>query len=157
MDPTTLARIIDLDHWEARLPELVGSYRGAQPFPHISMDGFLGEEEARAAMKAFPKVRDEGWIHYVHVNEKKHGLNKLDLVPAPLRAVIQDLNSDRFVRWLEKLTGIDGLHADEMLEGGGLHQTERGGFLNIHADFTVHPHKRNWRRRVNVLVYLNET
>jgi hypothetical protein len=28
--------------------------------------------------------------------------------------------------------------------------------LNIHADFTVHPHKRNWRRRVNVLVYLNE-
>ncbi|MHB1424845.1 MAG: 2OG-Fe(II) oxygenase [Gemmataceae bacterium] len=33
---------------------------------------------------------------------------------------------------------------------------ERGGFLNIHADFTAHPHHRLWRRRVNVLLYLNE-
>ena len=41
------------------------------------------------------------------------------------------------------------------LEGGGIHQSTRGGFLNIHADFTVHPHQKNWQRRVNVLVYLN--
>ncbi len=46
--------------------------------------------------------------------------------------------------------------ADDSLEGGGLHQSARGGFLNIHADFTVHPHKKNWKRRVNVLVYLNK-
>ena len=32
----------------------------------------------------------------------------------------------------------------------------RGGFLNIHADFTVHPHNRNWQRRANILLYLNE-
>jgi len=44
---------------------------------------------------------------------------------------------------------------DETLEGGGLHQSERGGFLNVHADFTVHPHRRDWRRRLNLLLYLN--
>jgi len=43
-----------------------------------------------------------------------------------------------------------------MIEGGGIHQSESGGYLNIHADFTVHPHKKTWRRRVNVLVYLNK-
>ena len=31
-----------------------------------------------------------------------------------------------------------------------------GGFLNIHADFTVHPAHRTWRRRVNLLLYLND-
>ncbi len=46
--------------------------------------------------------------------------------------------------------------ADPSLEGAGLHQTRAGGFLNIHADFTVHPHERHWHRRVNLLVYLNE-
>ena len=33
------------------------------------------------AMKDFPPVKDEGWIHYVHFNEKKHGLNKMDMLP----------------------------------------------------------------------------
>src|SRR5262249_6397264 len=39
---------------------------------------------------------------------------------------------------------------------GGMHQSVRGGFLNVHADFTVHPQHVNWRRRLNVIVYLNQ-
>lgn len=152
----TATRIIDLDLWEGRLPKLVEGYRRAKPFPHAMLDNFLDVASAEQAQRAFPRVQDQGWIHYVHVNERKHGLNKMDRLPPYLREVILKLNSDRFVRFLEKLTGIQGLHADEMLEGGGLHQSQRGGFLNIHADFTVHPHKRNWKRRVNVLVYLNK-
>lgn len=155
-DPPFKGGTIDLDRWERQLPTLMEGYRSAHPFPHISVDDFLDVGAARGAMHAFPKVQDRGWVHYVHVNEKKHGLNKMDRLPPHLRTVIQELASDRFVRWLEKLTGIEGLHADDMLEGGGLHQSQRGGFLNIHADFTVHPYKPNWKRRVNVLVYLNE-
>ena len=45
---------------------------------------------------------------------------------------------------------------DESFEGGGLHQSVEGGFLNVHADFTVHPHHRDWRRRVNLLLYFND-
>lgn len=149
-------RIIDLDRWEAQLPELVDGYRTAHPFPFTAIDDFLEVGAATEAMHSFPRIQNDGWIHYVHVNEKKHGLNKMDRLPPHLRAVIEELNTDRFVHWLEKLTGIEGLRADDLLEGGGLHQSQRGGFLNIHADFTVHPHKRNWKRRVNVLVYLNE-
>ena len=103
----------------------------------------------------FPPIKDEGWIHYVHFNEKKGGLNKRDLIPASLRAIIDELNSPRFVTFLSNMTGIEGLMADTAMEGGGLHQIERGGFLNIHADFTAHLHHRMWRRRVNVLLYLN--
>ena len=55
-----------------------------------------------------------------------------------------------------RLIGVENLLPDPTLEGGGLHQSTTGGFLNIHADFTVHPHHRNWQRRANILLYLNE-
>lgn len=148
--------ILDLSKWKKAVDENAATYQSAHPYPHGQFENFLEPAAAQKAMEAFPKVKDDGWIHYVHVNEKKHGLNKMDLIPPYLQEVIRQLNTDEFVAHLSRLTGIDGLQADPSLEGGGLHQSQRGGYLNIHADFTVHPHKRNWRRRVNLLVYLNE-
>lgn len=148
--------ILDYDHWTSRLEKDAKEYLNASPYPHTVLEDFLQPWAAQQALDVFPKVEDEGWIHYVHVNEKKHGLNKLDLIPTFICSLIAELNSERFIQYLEMLTGIQGLKPDETFEGGGIHQSERGGFLNVHADFTVHPHKRNWRRRVNVLVYLNQ-
>jgi len=148
--------IFDYKRWTDRLEQDRETYRQADPYPNIMFEDFLEDWAAQKALDVFPKVKDEGWIHYVHVNEKKHGLNKLDLIPEFIREVISELNSPAFIQYLEKLTGIDGLQPDETFEGGGIHQSERGGYLNVHADFTVHPHRRNWRRRVNVLVYLNQ-
>ena len=45
--------------------------------------------------------------------------------------------------------------SDPYFLGGGFHETLRGGCLGIHADFNIHQ-KMKLRRRVNVLVYLNE-
>ncbi|MDQ3844069.1 MAG: 2OG-Fe(II) oxygenase, partial [Bacteroidota bacterium] len=156
MATATDTQIINLERFSYRLNELETAYQSAQPYPHIQIDNFLEEEAAIRAMNEFPGVTDEGWIHYVHVNEKKHGLNKMDRLPPFIRQVIEQLNTPEFCEFLSELTGIPNLLPDEMLEGGGLHQSGRGGFLNIHADFTVHPHKRHWRRRVNLLVYLNQ-
>lgn len=133
------------------------TYQEALPYPHIVIDNFLETIVAEKALAVFPKIKDKGWIHYVHVNEKKHGLNKLDLIPSFIREeIIEEFNSEKFIQYLETLTGIKNLLPDTTIEGGGIHQSEQGGFLNIHADFTVHPHKKNWRRRVNVLIYLNK-
>ena len=152
----TQSTIIDLKKWAELAESNASAYQSESPYPHTQFDHFLEEEAAVKAMNAFPKVGGEGWIHYLHVNEKKHGLNKMDRIPVYLQEVIKAMNSDAFVQSLSKLTGIPNLIADPSLEGGGLHQSQRGGYLNIHADFTVHPHKRHWRRRVNVLVYLNK-
>ena len=149
--------IFNYKKWNASLDEDKRNYQNAGPYPHIQFDDFLEEWAANKALEVFPKVKDEGWIHYVHVNEKKHGLNKLDLIPPFIRdGIINELNSPAFLSYLEQLTGIQNLLPDKSFEGGGIHQSERGGYLNVHADFTVHPHKKNWRRRVNVLVYLNK-
>ena len=41
------------------------------------------------------------------------------------------------------------------MDGGGLHRSLPGGFLNVHTDFSAHHSKPGWRRRVNLLLYLN--
>jgi hypothetical protein len=50
-----------------------------------------------------------------------------------------------------------GAAPDDELMGAGLHQSTSGGFLNIHADFTGHPHRASWRRRLNLLLYRTTT
>lgn len=75
-------------------------------------------------------------------------------MPKKISELVSDLSSPGFIEILQRLTGIKNLIADPSLQGGGIHQTKTGGFLNIHADFTVHPLNRRWRRRVNLLIYL---
>lgn len=152
--PTSEA-IFSYQRWIPQLPRLKEIYRNNLPFPHIVLDHSLSEDAAENALKEFPQVDSETWIHYIHVNERKFGKTDLSSFEPTLQAVIQELNSERFLHFLSELSGIKGLFADPTLEGGGLHQSGRGGFLNIHADFTAHPHHRDWQRRINVLVYLN--
>lgn len=147
--------MFDLAAFRQRLPELSKSYREAAVFPHITIDNFLEAQELSDATDEFPALTGKDWIHYQHVNENKGGLNKRHAIPPKLLALIDELNTPEFVAWLSELTGIPHLIPDLALEGGGLHQIKPGGFLNIHADFTVHPHQRMWRRRVNLLIYLN--
>lgn len=143
--------------WQRGLPieELAREYRENQPFPHIHLADFLDSESAQATAAEFPAPDTEAWTQYKHHNENKMGMARLDRFPPRLRAVADELNSPEFVAWLSQLTGIPGLVADPSLEGGGLHQSGRGGFLNVHTDFSTHHYQKNWRRRVNVIVYLN--
>lgn len=153
----TRTQIFDYEAWNDKLPELSKQYQGASPYPHIVLENFLNPDELDACIHEFNTLNEtDGWINYKHYNEKKRGLNKLDVLPTAIKATINELNGPEFLEFLSKITGIKGLLKDDHLEGGGIHQSGRGGFLNIHADFTVHPHHRNWQRRVNVLVYLNK-
>lgn len=157
MQPTTITQIFDYESWTNQLPVLSEQYQQTNPYPHIVMENFMNPAILDQCIDEFNKLNEsDGWINYVHYNEKKRGLNKLDLLPAAIKRTINELNSPEFLEFLSNLTGIQNLQKDDSLEGGGIHQSGRGGYLNIHADFTVHPHHRNWQRRVNVLVYLNK-
>lgn len=142
--------------WTSQLPHLAGRYRWNRPYPHIHLEGFLAPDVARHMAREFPDRYSDAWIRYKHHNENKLGLPNRELFPWILRAVTDELNSPEFLSWLSVLTGIAGLIADPSLEGGGLHQSGRGGFLNVHTDFSMHHYQKNWRRRVNLILYLNE-
>ena len=135
--------------------ELAKTYRDNAPIPHIQITKFLDPAVAQAAAGEFPSPDKTFWIHYKHYNENKVGLTKKEIFPPVLRAIAEQLNSPQFMSWLSELTGIRGLVADPSLHGGGLHQCGRGGFLNLHTDFSTHYYNRDWRRRVNLIVYLN--
>lgn len=142
------------DLWQSA-GALSKSYRQNAPIPHIEIAEFLAPAVARSAADEFPRPDARFWTHYKHYNEQKVGLTKKEMFPPALRQLADELNSPRFVSWLSELTGIHGLVADPDLHGGGLHQCGRGGFLNLHTDFSTHYYNRNWRRRVNLILYLN--
>lgn len=154
-DPSLFAGV-DLVRLERSLAGRRDEYASAQPFPHIVLDDFLEPGRLAQAAREFGDVDSADWIGYVHFNEKKFSNPNIDSWGPTLRSVAQTLNSPEFVQMLSELTGIDGLIADEGMEGGGLHQSLRGGFLNVHADYTVHPLHPTWRRRVNLLLYFND-
>jgi Rps23 Pro-64 3,4-dihydroxylase Tpa1-like proline 4-hydroxylase len=145
-----------LQHWQAQVSELGRKYRSNEPVPHIYLEGFLLPEVASALEEEFPLPDSDAWTHYQHQNENKHGMTRREMFPPQLRAAADALNSPQFVAWLSELTGIPGLVADPSLEGGGLHQSGPGGYLNVHTDFTHHHYHKNWRRHVNLILYLNE-
>lgn len=152
----TDANLVDLQTLKSRLPELAEEYRSAGPFPHIVVDDVLFADAFSRAAKEFPPMRDPFWKGYLHVNETKYGNTQPDTWGPTLNAVAKEFVSPEFVSFLEELTGITNLLPDWSMDGGGLHQTLRGGHLNVHADFTTHHVKENWSRRVNILLYLNE-
>jgi 2OG-Fe(II) oxygenase superfamily len=150
-------RLVDYTRLNARLDTGTAEYAHAEPYPHVVLDDFLDLVAARQVMAEFPPIDPSVWINYTHVNERKYGRTDRASFPPTVGRVVDELNSPRFLGWLARLTGISGLLADPTLEGGGLHQSGPGGYLNIHADFTGHPHQPTWRRRVNLLLYLNES
>jgi hypothetical protein len=145
----------DYEHWELLLPALARQYRDNHPCPHILLEDFIAPQSALAMATQFPPPTSSAWTQYKHANENKLGMPKRELFPPAIGAVVDELNSHEFVSWISELTGIPSLMADPMLEGGGLHQSGRGGYLNVHTDFSMHHFRPDWRRRVNLILYLN--
>lgn len=157
-DPVLAPRIRTLfpyDKWSPQATILSRQFRENKPYPHIHLEEFLDPEVAAEMSREFPGLETDAWTRYKHQNENKLGLTKRELFPPLIAEVVDELNSPEFVSWLSKVTGIPGLLADDSLEGGGLHQSGPGGFLNVHTDFRTHHYHKNWRRRVNLILYLN--
>jgi Rps23 Pro-64 3,4-dihydroxylase Tpa1-like proline 4-hydroxylase len=133
--------------------ELAEQYQSALPYPHICIDDFLPLEilekvraEAAALDPRAPEYESPTEQHKTSINP-----NSLSLYS---RSVFGALNSPAFLRFLEEMTGIEHLIPDPYFFGAGIHRTETGGFLGIHADFNLHREMR-LERRLNVLIYLN--
>jgi 2OG-Fe(II) oxygenase superfamily len=131
-------------------------YLGADPFPHIVLDGLFEDADLDRVLAGFPTPEEMRWRRFESPLEKKLGYYHEDsVISTDVRAFLDAMNGFELLLWLEALTGMDGLIPDPYFGGGGLHQIEPGGFLKIHADFNVHP-KLKLDRRLNMLTYLNK-
>ena len=144
---------LDIDALATTAAQRRSEFLTAAPFPHVVFDDFLRREAVEGLLGELDVPGN--WTFYHHVNEKKRGLTDLGSMGPTSRAVIADLQSDAFLRILETLTGVDRLVSDPDLDGGGIQQTEPGGYLNVHTDFLSHAKRRTWSRQINLLLFLN--
>ena len=132
-------KIKPLEHTEA--------YNNAEPFAHISFNNLFEAEKLKDVAQEFPTMENLMSDKSGRTTQKKltyktkHGkiLNKLQ---PKTKAFCEFMNSPEMLKWLEDLTGIKNLIADDTYEGGGPHSIKRGGFLKMHVDFNVHPKTR---------------
>jgi len=134
-----------------------GVFLSAEPFPHVVLDRLLPDSLLEEVISEYPQAQDRSWSGARRPGGPQP--NKLYIsddwtVGQLARHLLNQFNSSVFVDFLEILTGIEGLIPDPHYFGGGLHQTEPGGYLTVHADFNRHP-RLQLDRRLNALLYLN--
>jgi len=139
----------------SQVSDLSPDYLQADPFPHIVMDNVIDIQVLQAALDAFPQAHALDFYRYDNELEKKLAFDQVSLLPVPLSTLLHTLNMPLFLRFLEELTGIEGLIPDPYYRGGGIHQIEMGGKLDVHIDFNKYT-KLNLYRRLNVIIYLNQ-
>jgi Rps23 Pro-64 3,4-dihydroxylase Tpa1-like proline 4-hydroxylase len=128
------------------------------PFAHFCIDNILDESFANEVYNAFPSYEEAKSLghEFIAINEKrKIQITDHKKFPQPILALHQILASKAFVSKVEKMTGIQNLIPDPDLVGGGIHETNSGGHLDVHVDFNYIPEKK-LHRRVNILFYFNK-
>lgn len=131
-------------------------YKTASPFANIYFKDFFNESVLEAVLNEFPDLARRDALKFDNPNEKKLGGKGESPFGEVTKGFMHFLNSEPFLMFLQRLTGIhEQLIGDPYFVGGGLHEIKKGGLLKIHADFNKHPVLK-LDRRINALVYLNK-
>jgi Rps23 Pro-64 3,4-dihydroxylase Tpa1-like proline 4-hydroxylase len=144
---------IDENKLEKLASDLSYKYQNSVPYNHIYIDNFFNNNDLEKLLESFPD--DIEFYKYDNPLEKKLAYDQVKKLPVDISSLLYELNSSDFLNFLEKISGIEGLIPDPYFRGGGIHEIKRGGKLDIHVDFNIHP-KLKLVRRLNVIIYLNK-
>ena len=134
--------------------EHANAYRTAEPFPHLVIDDLVAPDLLRSVAREVEAAMAKQALAMNDAFQRKFASPNMREMGPETRALINFMNSQEVLGFLERLTGIAGLIPDWQLAGGGMHALGEGGFLNVHADFNYHTHLK-LDRRINLLLYLN--
>ena len=130
-------------------------WKNAKPFPHIVINNFFESDIAKKLEKEFPDYNNAVWDNYNNAIEVKKICNNWKAFPSLTYQVFSYLNSEKFVNKFSNLIlNSSDLISDPGLHGGGWHIHSRGGKLNTHLDYSIHP-KLKLQRKINLIIYLN--
>ncbi|EED30745.1 conserved hypothetical protein [gamma proteobacterium NOR5-3] len=137
--------------------DLGRAYQDAQPYPHVIIDAACDADRLRASIPAVLERLSHGADSSGDLIFAKNKFvdSEFAAVTTDLSELRDDLLSKRFAVWLSRLVGEE-VFVDPAFYGGGLHAGGAGSFLDMHTDFSFHPQHLNWRRRLNILLYLND-
>lgn len=131
------------------------------PFPHTVIDDFFKPNKVDTILEDINNLQDEDSDSAFNDPNSPYEFNKYAFSTTYGRGCLEDvfreLNSPSFISYMEKLTGITGLVANELsLLGAGIHRIRIGGFLQLHTDFNTYKSDNGYLdRRINLLIYMN--
>lgn len=142
------------EYSDSQVKHLAAEFEHAQPFPHLVLENSLNPTPVELA-GSFPAP---DWPHW-HKREDFYQSGKMycrdtDVIPSPILSIFHELSSPPFLKFLESVTGIEGLIPDPYYDGGGLHCSGPAGVLMPHTDFHYADRLKLYRR-LNLLLYLN--
>jgi hypothetical protein len=126
--------------------------RGAVPFPHFCIEGFLDEEFAERVLEAFPSYEEalKSGRCFKAVDERgKVQVTDTSKFAGPIAGLNQAPATPEFLGLLSDVFDIPAILADEQPVGGGIHQTGPRGHLDVHVDFND-IQERDLHRRLNI-------
>jgi hypothetical protein len=130
------------------------TFGNAQPFRHIVIDDFLEPSVCQGLLDHFPSFEDRYALNEMgEVGGKAVRMNVREFADV-YRELDRYLQTEEFLGFVGKVTGIPDLLYDPEYIGGGTHENREGQGLDQHVDFNFHPGTR-WHRRLNLIVYLN--
>lgn len=125
-----------------------------EPFDHLVIDDFFEDEFARQVAAEFPAFNSPLWYEYDNPLEVKRAQNFWDRFPPATFRAFWGLCSHHMNQVLS-VKFDSNLIADYGLNGGGWHMMGRGGKLNVHQDYSMHP-KIPYQRKLNIIIYMSK-
>ena len=136
-----------------KLNNSLKNFNKGRPFPHVVIDNFLKNKIAKKIEKEFPNFTDKELHEYRNYCEIKKSTNLWNLFQPTTYQLISILNSSEFTNNIKKKLKMKNLYSDPGLNGGGLHIMGKGGKLNPHLDYVIHP-KLNIKRKFNLIIFV---
>jgi Rps23 Pro-64 3,4-dihydroxylase Tpa1-like proline 4-hydroxylase len=132
-------------------------FKNAKPYPHVILDNFLDED-------FFSKLDTESFSIEKHRNDhldtflerNKSNSRNVNLSDA-IKKLVNELNSDKFVANLKKLTGMRELFQTSVGNTAlsNYHEMYESGFVGTHVDHSSEP-KTGFPHVLNILIYLTK-
>jgi len=138
-------------------------FHNSDPFPHLVIDDFLTKDDANIISNSFPKPNAINWNkHGSGANADSLNFDGVKLqcsdeneFPNEIKDLMREFNSQGFLNFLKKLTGLDYIFGDPYYNGCGLHSTGNGGRLMVHADLNRYPYPAIANQYLNVIFYVS--
>lgn len=141
-------------NWDS-VERQIRHYGKKPPFDHVVIDDFFDHKFACLLAEEFPEFESNVWHDYNNPLEIKKTSNNWNFFPEKTYSTFAYFNSEY---WLDFLSSniLDGekLYGDSGLNGGGWHAHKKGGKLNTHLDYSLHP-KLLLQRKLNIIIYIN--
>ena len=102
------------------------SFCNAKPYKHILLKDFLNASFLENILTEFPKVNAEELINEFGGTSKKHAVHDVRSIGKTFREWDDLLKSSGFIKWIESITGIEGLIYDPEYHGAGTHNNLHG-------------------------------